>query len=690
MKRFIYSIIIVLIANLSLLAQVDRTKAPKAGPAPEIKIGKFNSFTLPNGLKVFVVENHRLPMVTYSITLVNTPVLEKENAGYSQIAGEMLGTGTKKRTKDQINEEIDFIGGSFQASASNVYASSLKKHTAKLLDLVSDIVINPVFKQEELEKIKTQTLSSIAANKNDPEAIASDVIGVLNFGIDHPYGEIPTEASVKKISLEKCNEYYQTFFRPNVAYMSIVGDITLAEAKPLIEKYFGKWERKTVPALSYEKPTAPVSRKVAIVNRDESVQSVINIGYAVDVTLSNPDYIKTRVANTILGGGTYRLFDNLREKHGYTYGAYSSIRSMPLVGSFTASTNVRNEVTDSSIYEILSEMDRMRNELVPDDELMRVKNYMTGNFALSLENPQTIASFAINTERYKLSKDFYKNYLKNLSLVSSADVQAVSKKYILPQNCNILVVGKADEVAKKLARFSPDIKYYTEEGVVYDPSAKGKPVPEGITVKIVLDNYIKAIGGTEKIAQIKDMKQKGSLSVQGMNIAVEMTQKFPDKALTVIQMGTNHINKSVFNSNKATSSGMQGSRDVSGIEFDMLKLLALIFPENKLEQYGFKATLSGIEQVDGKDAYSVVVSTPSNGTYTDYFDVASGLKIKTIALLESPAGKVKQETIYIEYFEKDGIKYPNKIKQITGPQSFDITIDSIEVNTNPLDELFKL
>jgi len=397
MKRFIYSIIIVLIANLSLLAQVDRTKAPKAGPAPEIKIGKFNSFTLPNGLKVFVVENHRLPMVTYSITLVNTPVLEKENAGYSQIAGEMLGTGTKKRTKDQINEEIDFIGGSFQASASNVYASSLKKHTAKLLDLVSDIVINPVFKQEELEKIKTQTLSSIAANKNDPEAIASDVIGVLNFGIDHPYGEIPTEASVKKISLEKCNEYYQTFFRPNVAYMSIVGDITLAEAKPLIEKYFGKWERKTVPALSYEKPTAPVSRKVAIVNRDESVQSVINIGYAVDVTLSNPDYIKTRVANTLLGGGTYRLFDNLREKHGYTSGAYSSIRSMPLVGSFTASTNVRNEVTDSSIYEIVSEMDRMRNELVPDDELMRVKNYMTGKLALSLESPQTTASFAIDT-----------------------------------------------------------------------------------------------------------------------------------------------------------------------------------------------------------------------------------------------------------------------------------------------------
>jgi predicted Zn-dependent peptidase len=559
-----------------------------------------------------------------------------------------------------------------------------------LLDLVSDIVINPVFKQEELEKIRTQTLSSIAANKNDPEAIARDVIGVLNFGIDHPYGEIATEGSVKNVSLEKCNEYYQTFFRPNVAYMSIVGDITLAEAKPLIEKYFGKWEKKTVPVLSFEKPTAPISRKVAIVNRDESVQSVINIGYAVDVTLSNPDYIKTRVANTILGGGTYRLFDNLREKHGYTYGAYSSIRSMPLVGSFTASTNVRNEVTDSSIYEILSEMDRMRNELVPDDELMRVKNYMTGNFALSLENPQTIASFAINTERYKLSKDFYKNYLKNLSLVNSADVQAVSKKYILPQNCYILVVGKADEVAKKLARFSPDIKYYTEEGVEYDPNAKGKAVPAGVTVNLVLDNYIKAIGGADKISQIKDMKQKGSFSVQGMNIAVEMTQKFPDKALTVIQMGTNLINKSVFNSDKATSSGMQGNRDVSGLEFDMLKLQALIFPDNKLEQYGFKATLNGIEQIDGKDAYSVVVATPSNGTYTDYFEVASGLKIKTIALLESPAGKVKQETSYIEYIEKDGIKYPNKIKQITGPQSFDIIIDSIEVNTNPSDELFKL
>jgi len=689
MKKLFNFLIFFLIINLPALPQVDRSKPPKAGPSPEIKIGEFKSFVLSNGLKVFVVENHRLPIVTYSITFVNTPVLEKEYSGYSQITGEMLGTGTKTRTKDQINEEIDFLGASFNASASGIYASSLKKHTPKLLAVVSDILLNPVFKQEELEKIRTQTLSAIAANKNDPEAIASDVINVLNFGKNHPYGEIVTESSVKNINMNKCQEYYDVFFRPNVAFMSIVGDITLAEAKPLIEKYFNAWKKQAVPDFKYEMPEPPVNTKVAIVNRDESVQSVINIGYAVDVTLSNPDYIKARVANTVLGGGTYRLFNNLREKHGYTYGAYSSIRSMPLVGSFTASTNVRNEVTDSSIHEILFEMENMRKEPVPADELTRVKNYMTGNFALSLENPQTIAGFAVNIERYKLPKDFYKNYLKNLTSVTSSDVQTVSQKYILPENCNILVVGKASEIADKLTSFGKTFTYYTDEGESYDPVAGVPILPDSLTAWHILNNYIDMIGGHARISQVKDMSQKGSISVQGMDIKVSMVQKFPDKAITEIKMGNSLLNKAVLFGTNATSTGTEGDHEVNGIEFDLLKMQAMIFPENYLQEFGFNAVLKGVEKLEGKNNYVVEIATPSGGVVTEYFDMETGLLTKTVVMVEGPNGKVRQETKYIEYFDMDGIKFVRKIKQSTGPQSFDINIDSIDINTNPSDDLFR-
>lgn len=689
MKKLIYIFTVLSISVFQVFGQVDRTKAPKPGPAPEIKIGEFKSFVLPNGLKVFVVENNRLPVVTYSITFVNTPVLEKDFAGYSQFTGELLGTATKTKTKEQINEEIDFIGASFNAAASGISASSLKKHTSRLLEIVSDILLNPVFKAEELEKIRTQMLSAIAANKTDPEAIAGDVINVLNFGKNHPYGEIVTETSVKNITLNKCEEHYKTFFRPNVACMSIVGDIKLEEAKVLVEKYFKDWKKQSVPDYTYSKPVPPIKRQIAIVNRDESVQSVINIGYAADVTLSNPDYIKIRVANTILGGGTYRLYNNLREKHGYTYGAYSSIRSQPLVGSFVAWANVRNEVTDSSIYQILYEMENLRNEPVSAEELTRVKNYMTGNFALSLEDPQTVAGFAINTERYKLPKDFYKNYLKNLATVTSADVKAVAARYILPRNCNILVVGKASEIVSGLKQFGSDIKYYTDEGDLYDP-VQGVPIlPDTLKAHHVFSKYIRAVGGTDLLLQVRDVEQKGSLSVQGMNISVHTVQKYPDKIFAEMLMHNGLLNRTVMFREKAVTTGVEGDRDVTGATLDLLKLQALIFPELRLDQFGYNAILKGVEKIDKRPNYVIDLNTPSGGIITEYYDMETGLKSKTFVITEGPEGKVRQETRYLEYFTVDGIKFPRKLRQTTGPQSFDINIESVLINTNPADDIFR-
>lgn len=689
MIKLLCIFIFFLSGSLPAIAQTDRTKPPRPGPAPEIKIGEYKSFVLTNGLKVFIVENHRIPVVTYNLTFVNTPVLEKEFAGYSQFTGELLGTGTKTRTKAQINEELDFIGASFDASASGFTASSLKKHTSRLLEIVSDILIQPVFTREELEKIRTQTLSAIAANKNDPSSVANDVMNVLNFGPAHPYGEIITEASAKKITLEQCLDYYNTFFRPNVAFLSIVGDISPEEAKALIQKYFSNWEKKNVPDYQYKKPVPPEKRTVALVDRKESVQSLINLGYAIDLTLSNPDYIKARVANTVLGGSTYRLYKNLREKHGYTYGAYSSLRSMPLSGHFLITANVRNEVTDSAIFQILLEMGKMRNEPVPSEELARVKNYMTGNFALSLENPQTIAGFAINIERYKLPGDFYKNYLKKVAQVTSSDIQKISGKYILPENCNILIVGKTSEIADKVKIFSSYLKYYTDEGIPYDPLTGIPVLPDTLMARHILNRYIEAIGGESRISEVKDMNREGTISAQGMNLSVNMVEKFPDKAITEIKLGNNIINKAILFGDKVISTSMQNDQEADEMLADLLKLQAMIFPENKLEDFGYSATLKGIEKNDSRLNYVVEIRTPSGGTITDYFDMETGLRSKTVTMIEGPNGKVRRETKYLEYFEMDGIKYVKKMLQVVGSQSFDIHIQSVSVNTNPPDEIFR-
>lgn len=690
MKNILYTIVLLTFTMNSLFAQVDRTKAPQAAPAPKIQIGDYTKFELTNGLKVFVVENHRIPRVSFSISLIFDPETEGANSGIGSVTSELIGTGTKTRTKDQINEEVDFIAANLSASSEGIYASSLKKHTEKLLDVFADVTMNSVFKNEELEKIRTQSLSGIAAGKDDPNSISANVSSALTYGKNHPYGEFETESSLKNISLDMCSKYYQKYFKPNIAYLAIVGDITPSEAQKLIEKYFGKWQKGLVKTPTYVKPQAPKSTIVAIVDRPQSVQSVINVCYPVDLNIGSPDFIKTKVTNTILGGGIFRLFLNLREKHAFTYGAYSNFAYDPIVGNFKASTSVRNAVTDSAVGEILYEMKRLREEPVQESELKMVKNYLMGNFALSLEKPQTIASFAINTERYKLPKDFYSTYLKRIEAVTPSEIQETAKKYILPDQSEILVVGKASEVADKLKKFSKEgkIEYYDVDANPYDPTQKSKPLPSGITSQTILKQYVEAIGGINNISKVKDFTLKGKVSVQGMALTMNIIYKIPGKYLSEIVMNGQTVQKQVLNGDKGKVSGMQGAKDLQGPELEKMKMEAELVPELKYESMGYKTVLKEIAQVNGKDAYMVEVTSPSKAITFDYFSVETGLKVKSVSEQDSPMGKISQVTDILDYTVVNGIKYPNKMKQSAGPQTLEISVDEISINTDVKDEIF--
>ena len=488
MKNRIFVLIFAFIFSLPVFAQVDRSQMPKPGPAPEIHLGKYESFTLPNGLKIFVVENHKLPRISFSLVVDRDPVKEGNSVGMLEASGDLIRTGTKTKTKDQLDKEIDFIGAGISTSSTGVFATSLSDYTEKLLSIMSDIVLNSDFKQGELDKIIKRMRSGLAAQKDDPNAIANVVENAVLFGKDHPYGETETDQTLDNITLQKCKDYYSKFFAPNISYLAVVGDIKPDKAKSLVEKYFGKWKKKDVPKFTYKIPTAPEDREVALVDRENSVQSVIDIAYPIQLKLGDSDLIKAAVMNTVLGGGVFRLFENLREKHSYTYGAYSSLIQDKLVGNFDATAEVRNEVTDSSITQMLYEMNRIRKEKVPEDELQRAKNYMTGNFAINLEHPQTIATYAINIDRFNLPKDYYQNYLKNIAAVTSDDVQKMADKYILPDNSYVIVVGKGSEIESTLKQFGP-ITLYDRFGDKID-TTKNK-APEGVTAKSIIDKYKK-------------------------------------------------------------------------------------------------------------------------------------------------------------------------------------------------------
>jgi predicted Zn-dependent peptidase len=693
MKKIVLSLFILLTASVYAQKkgnELDRSKRPVPAPAPVIKLGDIPSFELPNGLKVFVVENHKLPTVSYSLVLDIDPELEGDATGASSIAGQLLTCGTKNRTKDKLDSDIDFIGATLQAHSTGLYASSLKKQQNKLLELVSDVIINADFKQEELDKIKTQTLSGLAAEKDDPDAISKNVKAVLNFSKAHPYGEITTEESVGKITLEKCNKYYKTYFRPNVAYLAVVGDITLSEAKPLIEKYFSSWQKGEVPKSMFPMPLPPVKTRVAIVNKPGAVQSVINVTYPVDLKPNSEDVIKARVMNTVLGAGfSSRLFMNLREKHGYTYGSYSSLNHDELVGEFSAYAKVRNAVSDSAVAEIMYELNRLRTERVPQDELDGIKNYLTGSFAIALEDPSTIAKFAINMDRYKLPKDYYANYLKYLAAVTVEDVFVMAQKYIRPENATILVVGDKSELAKKMERFAggQPLEFYDSYGNSVKEVAK--VVPAEVTPKTIIDAYIKAIGGKKAIMEVKDVTTKMNAKVQGAELSIVTQQKAPNKYAMSVTMGKIVVQKEAYDGVKGRQSSAQGKSELTGEGLDQIKSQAVMFIEMQYEKLGYKLNLAGVENIEGKDAYKLEIKSPKGQKMTEYYDVSSGLKIRKMETADTEMGPLVQITDIVDYKEVNGVKFPS-VLSISGVMSMKQSAESIVVNQGIADTEFTI
>lgn len=671
-----------------------RKMSPTPAPARDIQLGTYSDFKLANGLHVIVVENHKLPRVSYQLSLNNEAIVEGDKAGYTSFAGELLNKGTKTRSKAQIDEAIDFIGASLSTSATGIFGSSLKKHAGKLLDVMSDVLYNPVFPQDEFEKVRKRTASGLASSKTNPDAIAGNIRSVVNFDSKHPYGEVQTEETIKNITLDDCKNYYNTFFRPNNAYLVIVGDITTEEARMQAEKYFGKWEKKDVPQFDYTFPQTPKGSQVRFGNKDGAVQSVISITYPVDMKPGSPDAIKTSVMNTILGGGIFsgRLMQNLREKKAYTYGARSSISNDRLAGTFNATASVRNEVTDSAVTEFIYEMNRIASEPVTDKDLSLAKSSLTGNFGRSLESPQTIANFALNTFRYDLPKDYYNNYLKNLDAVTIDDVNYMARKYVHANNCNIVVVGSKEAVADKLKKFDSDgkIDFYDPFGKKLED--KKVEMSSSVTAESVIADYLEAIGGKDKLKGIKTLTSRAKSDLGGMQASFENYQTASGKFAMKVIVNNMTMQEQRFDGAKGASYQMGAKKEITDAkQLDGLKKQAVMFDQLQYSNQGYKLELKGIEDVDGASCYKVNVLDPEGDTSTEFYDVKSGLLVRVVKTQEAMGQKATITTDMADYREVDGVRLPYKTS-INGaaPMTIVLEMESIEVNKPLGEEIFKV
>jgi len=684
--RKIYINFVMLLLCGAVTAQVDRSKMPEPGPAPKIDLGETQSFTLENGLKVFVVENHKLPKVSFSLQFDNDPIVEGDHAGAAQMAGDLLSKGTTNRTKEELNFEVDFMGASFFTSAGSVYGSALKKHQDKLLDIMSDVVKNSEFKEEELEKLRTQYISGKQTEKDDPDAIASNVQRVVLYGKNHPYGELTTEETLKNIQLGDVNTYYKSYMKPNVAYLAVVGDIDVKEAKQLITKYFGDWKRGEVPTHQYEMPQTPKTMKVILVNKPGAVQSVISAVNILDLKPGSEDAIKANITNGILGGGfVSKLNLNLREANSYTYGARSSISSDELVGEFVASAKVRNEVTDSALVEMLKEINNMRTGNITAGELESTKKYRAGTFAIGLENAQTKARFAINIEKYGLDKDYYANYLKNVSAVTLEDVKAVSQKHIKPSSGYIVVVGNQEKILDKVKAFAPGGKVILMDsnGDLATENTL-KPAPKGMDAKAVITKYIEAVGGSKNWSKLKGMKTEMSTSMQGTPFTVTTTSLVPNKSVTEIAVNGNVMQKIVFDGEKGAV--VQGGQ-AQAFDDEKNKEMAVettLFPEGEYLTGDFKLELKGIDIQNDEEVYVVQITKPSGDVMTNFYAVKSGYLI----LSQQANAEGMSESLYSDYKTVKKITIPHKILRNAGPQKMEMKIEKITLNPKVDEAIF--
>ncbi len=673
MKKIAITLVLGFFISVVGFAQVDRSQYPQSGPAPEIKIGEAETFTLENGLKVFVVKNDKLPRVSFTLVLERDPLLEGDKAGLTGFVGQMLTAGTSNRTKDQLDEEVDFIGASLSASSTSLFASSLKKHQNKILELMADVLYNPTFPEEELDKLKKQSLTSLAASKDDPNAISSRLTSAVVFGKDHPYGEVETETTISNIAIDDIKSYYGTYFKPNIAYLAIVGDMDKAEAEKVVKEYFLDWKKGEAPTFSYPTPNRPDKNSVALVDRSSAVQTVVNITQPVKMVIGDEDYISSRVLNQILGGGSSsRLFMNLREDKGYTYGAYSSIGSDKLIARTSANASVRTEVTDSAIVEMIYEIRRIVEEGVTEEELEKAKANIMGSFGRSLESPSTIANFALNIERYGLPHDYYATYLQKMNELTVADINASAKKLIDPDKLYITAVGNGSEIKDKLAQFG-EVTVYDNMGF---PAKEIAMADASMTADKVIGNYIAAIGGEESVKAIKTAKVVMSAEVMGTSLDIEMT--YDDVNMRFAQstsVGGNVMQTSVLKDGKGSASVQGQTMEMTDEQVEAGKLNSFFIPEFHYGTMGYTLTLDGIKDVEGTQAYKVIVATPSGASTTNYYAVDSGLKIKNES---ADAG----DTFYSDYQEKEGVLIPMAytIKSPMIPVPLEAKLTTLELN----------
>ena len=457
----------------SMKGAVIKGKAPVNKDVLKVKLPKAEEASLPNGLRVVLLNANKVPTVTMNMVILSGGLVDRSDyRGLSSFVAALLREGTTKRSSKDIAEQADALGTTITATSglssltSTVAASALVENLDQTLDIFADVIRNPTFPQPEVDKYKTRTLAQLQFQRSIPQFLAQEQFQKAIYG-NHPAALVaPPADSLKKLSSKDLAEFHSTYYRPNNAILGVVGDVTMKELMPKLVKVFGDWQKADVPATNIPEVPAQTASAIHLIDRPGSVQTVLQLG-TLGIERTSPDYFPVLLADRVLGGGpSGRLFMNLREDKGYTYGAYSGFGGSKFRGTWVSSSEVRTEVTEGAMKEFKYELSRLRTEKVPAEELENAKRAIIGSFALSLEQPQALLQNIMTQKIYNLPADYWDTYPQKVSAITADDVQRVAQKYIDMDHLQVVAVGDASKTRDVLTKY----------GTVQVFDADGKPV----------------------------------------------------------------------------------------------------------------------------------------------------------------------------------------------------------------------
>ena len=697
MKKIIIAILSFMMLQHSFAqTKVDRSKKPAAGPAPVISIPDPVIFNMSNGMTVLVVENHKVPKVRAVLNIDAGPVKEGAKAGIMNLMGQMLGEGTTSMTKNKFDESVDVIGADVNLVSSGGSASALTRYFDNAFMLMADALKNPSFPEESFKKLQSQTLTGLKQNEKKASTIAERVNTALNYGKQTAQGEFTTEESVKGLTVNDIKDAYKNYITPSRSYLTFVGDITPVVAKALAEKAFGKWTgaKLTLPVIADVQ--SPSKTEIDFVDVPTAVQAELRVGNLVSNPLNGSDYHSLVLANYILGGGAEsKLFMNVREKHGFAYDAHSVIGNGRFQGLFTATTQVRTDKADSAVAEVVSEILNMRDGKITDEELSGAKAVYNGLFALRMENPAIIATYASNILINNLPKDFYRTYLQKINSITKEDIVRVSKNYFNETNARIVIVGNGSKILPNLTRLGYPVKKYDRfaEPVIDKPveikTDESAKTTDKVSAFDIIEGYLKAIGGKEEIKKVNSISATISMEMMGRSFTGIDKGMSPNKHITELKMGTMTVMKSVFDGTKGFQQQGPQKNDLTEAEIKEAQDDKGVIPQLYYISSDYKTEYIGSGKTADETTYRLKIIMPSGRLSIQEYAVKTGLLLKEETTSKEGGTDVPVTIEYKNYKKAGNIMMPFEITRNEGGQEFTVVYTDIKINEGVTEADFK-